>query len=116
MKMNNPKKNYKKLARVIKAIAHPGRLQLLDILKKGDLCVCELQCLIKDNPDCIDHIHGDIGSDISTISRHLSQMRDAGIIEDRREGKKIIYHLKIPCILDFIDCILEAMKNKEAEE
>ncbi|HEY9766103.1 MAG TPA: metalloregulator ArsR/SmtB family transcription factor, partial [Chroococcales cyanobacterium] len=82
---------YRLRAQVIKAMAHPSRLMMLDALEDGEKCVCELQKLV--------------GSDISTVSKHLSLMKAAGIVMDRKEGLNVYYRLKVPCILRFFGCV-----------
>lgn len=77
--------------RVLKAMAHPSRLLILETLVHGDQCVCELQRLV--------------GSDISTVSKHLALMRRAGLVEDRRQGLQVFYRLRVPCVMKFFDCV-----------
>jgi len=84
------KSYYRDKARVIQAMAHPGRLLMIDALAMGEKCVCELQELV--------------GSDITTVSKHLKLMKDAGLVEDRKEGLKVFYRLKLPCIFRCFDC------------
>ena len=69
--MNRAK--YEARAKVIKALAHPSRLMMIDSLSEGEKCVCELRELV--------------GSDFSTVSKHLSLMREAGVVEDRKVGQ-----------------------------
>jgi DNA-binding transcriptional ArsR family regulator len=76
---------------MLKAMAHPSRLLMLETLADGERCVCELQQLV--------------GSDISTVSKHLALMRGAGLVDDRREGLKVFYRLRVPCIVDLFACI-----------
>ncbi len=78
-------------ARVLKAMAHPSRLLMLERLVEGECCVCDLQALV--------------GADMSTVSKHLALMRRAGLVEDRREGLKVFYKLRVPCVMGFLDCI-----------
>lgn len=78
-------------AKVIKAMAHPSRLMIIDELGHGERCVCELQELV--------------GHDMSTVSKHLAVLKNAGIVIDERRGKQIFYTLKVPCILKFFHCI-----------
>ena len=66
-------------------------------LGKGSHCVCDLQELV--------------GSDMSTVSRHLSVLRSAGLIENEKLGKKVLYSLRFPCILDFLDCVDNALRE-----
>ncbi|HEY3376872.1 MAG TPA: metalloregulator ArsR/SmtB family transcription factor [Armatimonadota bacterium] len=82
---------YTQKAQIIKALAHPSRLMMIDALAEGEKCVCELQRLV--------------GSDMSTVSKHLTVMRNAGIVADRKEGLQVFYRLRVPCILRFFDCI-----------
>lgn len=72
-------------------MAHPSRLLLLETLLEGERCVCDLQRLV--------------GADLSTVSKHLALLRDAGLVEDRREGLKVFYRLRVPCVLRFLDCV-----------
>ncbi len=82
---------YDKRAKVLKAMAHPSRLAMLEALAEGELCVCDLQKIV--------------GSDISTVSKHLAVMKTAGLVEDRKEGLWVHYRLRVPCVLRFMDCI-----------
>ncbi|MGC4119291.1 MAG: metalloregulator ArsR/SmtB family transcription factor [Myxococcales bacterium] len=83
--------DYVRRAKVIKAMAHPSRLQMIDALSEGERCVCELQKLV--------------GADMSTVSKHLSLMKSAGLVLDRRQGLQVFYRLRVPCILRFFDCV-----------
>ncbi len=82
---------YKQKATIIKAMAHPSRLMMVDALAAGELCVCDLQRLV--------------GADMSTVSKHLSVMKNAGIVTDRKEGLKVFYRLRVPCVMRFFECI-----------
>jgi DNA-binding transcriptional ArsR family regulator len=98
---------YEARAEVMKALAHPSRLMIADALADGEMCVCELQEIV--------------GSTMPTVSRHLSQMKNAGIIEGRREGNQIYYRLLVPCVLRLFGCIdavlhSEHMRAAEAAE
>jgi DNA-binding transcriptional ArsR family regulator len=87
--MNN--EIYKSKANIIKAMAHPSRLMMIDALAEGEKCVCELQVLVD--------------ADMSTVSKHLTIMKNAGLVIDRKEGLKVFYRLRVPCVLRFFDCI-----------
>jgi len=82
---------YEAKARVIKALAHPSRLMMVDALAEGEKCVCELTEIV--------------GSDISTVSKHLALMKEAGVVDDRKVGVQVFYRLRVPCILNFFGCI-----------
>jgi DNA-binding transcriptional ArsR family regulator len=90
---------YQLRAAVFKALAHPSRLLMVDELSRGERCVCELTELV--------------GSDISTVSKHLSVLKRAGIVQDDRRGLQVFYRLRCPCILRFLDCIEAVIEEKE---
>ncbi len=104
MQQHNKYLQYQKQAEVAKAVGHPLRVAVVDFLRNGEQCVC----------DIADHI----GSERSNVSRHLSVMVRAGILEYRKEGLKVIYKLRTPCILDFFSCITDVLRQqaKENEE
>lgn len=77
-------------ASIFKALGHPTRLFIVHQLGKKERCVCELTALV--------------GDDISTISKHLSVLKNAGIIDSVRKGNQIIYRLKLRCVLDISIC------------
>jgi len=89
---------FEKQAEVAKAIAHPLRIAIIHFLKDGERCVCD--------------IAEQIGSERSNVSRHLSVMVNAGVLEYRKEGLKVIYRLKTPCILDFFSCVTRVLKQQ----
>ena len=85
-------------AKIVKALAHPARLLIVDELsKQGERCVCELTDLV--------------GSDMSTVSRHLAQLKTAGIVEDEKRGKMIFYRLRVTCLTKFFACIESVLKR-----
>ena len=89
---------FEKQAEIAKAIAHPLRVSIVSFLKDGEQCVC----------DIADHI----GSERSNVSRHLSVMVNAGLLEYRKEGLKVIYRLKCRCIVDFFSCVSNVLKQQ----
>ena len=93
---------YEARAKIIKALAHPSRLFIVEELQKKERCVGELAEMI--------------GSDQSTISKHLSILKTEGLVLDERHGTTILYHLKCPCILNFIDCVEEVLETKTQEQ
>ena len=99
--MKKQEARVKARAKVLKAMAHPSRLTILEELEQGERCVCELTDAV--------------GADMSTVSRHLSLLRNAGIIGDRRDGVKIYYTLKIPCLKNFFGCIESVLKQQAKE-
>jgi ArsR family transcriptional regulator len=82
---------FKMQAQVFKALAHPGRLLMVHELSKGERCVCELAALV--------------GSEMPTVSRHLSQLKHAGIVDDEKRGAQVFYRLVTPCVMNFFECV-----------
>ena len=91
---------YEIRAELLKAVAHPARLMMLDALAEGEKCVCELQELV--------------GSAMPTISRHLDRMKSAGIVTGRRDGNRIYYRLLVPCITKIFPCLDEALRAQRS--
>ncbi|NWF82369.1 MAG: helix-turn-helix transcriptional regulator [Bryobacteraceae bacterium] len=88
-------------AKVFKALAHPSRLFMVDVLSQGERCVCELTAMV--------------GADMSTVSKHLSVLKAAGIVSDSKRGMQVYYKLKMPCVLRLFDCVGEVL-SRSAEE
>ena len=89
-------------ARVIKAMSHPARLLIIDELGIGERNVTELTRLV-----------GLL--DVSTVSKYLSTLRNAGLVESDKRGSQVYYSLRVPCILNFFGCV-EAVLRTSAEE
>jgi ArsR family transcriptional regulator len=87
---------FRRQAAVLKALAHPTRLFVADLLSRGPLCVCE----IRDR----------VGADLSTVSKHLAVMTRAGVLSRRKKGLQVHYRLKTPCVTGFFACTLRVMK------
>lgn len=85
-------------ARVLKAMAHPSRLLIIEELQNTERCVCELTEMI--------------GADISTVSKHLSVLRQAGIVADDKRGNQVYYRLRVPCMLKFFDCVESVLESQ----
>ena len=92
---------FEKQAEIVKSIAHPLRIAILDFLRNGEQCVC----------DIAEHI----GSERSNVSRHLSVMVKAGVLGSRKDGLKVIYELKTSCILEFFSCVTGVLKQQAKE-
>jgi DNA-binding transcriptional ArsR family regulator len=89
-------------AQILKALAHPSRLLIVEELGKGERCVCELTEMI--------------GADTSTVSKHLSVMKNAGIIDYEKRGTSMYYSLKMNCVLNFFSCVNKVLKERAAEQ
>ncbi|MEW6052098.1 MAG: metalloregulator ArsR/SmtB family transcription factor [Candidatus Zixiibacteriota bacterium] len=99
---NKTKAHFEAKARIIKAMAHPTRLFIVDELSRKERCVCELTEMI--------------GADTSTVSKHLSILRAAGIVQDEKRGLQVFYSLKVPCILNFFGCVSQVQKLSAKEQ
>lgn len=78
-------------AEIFKALAHPSRIMIIEALAQGKHCVNELTEMV--------------GSDMSTVSRHLAQLRNVGLIRDDKVGLQVFYELRCKCVLKFLDCV-----------
>jgi ArsR family transcriptional regulator len=93
------RKLYELKAEVLKALAHPLRLAVVDSLSDGERCVC----------DIAEHV----GSERSNVSRHLAVMLRAGVLECRKDGLRVLYTLKTPCVRDFLSCATGVLREGE---
>ncbi len=89
---------FAKQAKVLKALANESRLRIVDRLSRGESTVGELVDLV--------------GSDASTVSKHLALLRAHGIVEDRREGTFVYYRLLTPCVCNFLTCATQVLKER----
>ncbi|MBK7770998.1 MAG: winged helix-turn-helix transcriptional regulator [bacterium] len=87
-------------ADVFKALGHPARLAIVDMLADGERCVCE--------------INDQIGSDMSTVSRHLAVLRNVGLLSSDKRGNQVFYRLECPCITSFYGCIESVISGTPA--
>ena len=99
--MQQNRKDLVDRAKVFKALGHPSRLLMVEALGQGEKCVCELRELV--------------GSDISTISKHLSVLKEAGVVQDDRRGTSIYYSLRMRCVSSFLECVTRFL-NREMED
>lgn len=89
---------YHRQAKILKALAHPTRLYIAGLLAKGPLCVCR--------------ITEKIGDDVSTISKHLSVMKAAGILSSEKKGLQVVYTLETPCVTQVFFCASRVITSK----
>jgi ArsR family transcriptional regulator len=89
-------------ARIIKAIAHSTRLFIIDELSREEKCVAELTRMI--------------GADTSTVSKHLTILKNAGIIGAEKRGSHVYYRLRVPCIIGFFSCVESVLKSTSKEQ
>ena len=89
---------YEVRARILKALAHPSRLCLVDRLSREECSVAQLTQAV--------------GADMSTVSKHLSLLRSAGLVLDDKRGNQVFYRLAAPCVLDFFSCIESVLQSQ----
>ena len=88
-------------AEIVKALAHSTRLIIVDELSRGERCVCDLRDLV--------------GADLSTVSKHLSVLKAAGIVRDDKRGLQVFYSLRVPCLLNFFSCVEAVLETTAAD-
>jgi ArsR family transcriptional regulator len=84
--------------KIIKAMAHPVRLMVIEFLLGGERSFSEVFNLF--------HL------DKSTISKHLLVLKESGVISSRKAGREMIYTLEVPCVADFFRCATVVIKDK----
>lgn len=92
----------KSRADVLKALAHPSRLYMVEKIREQPHCVCELSELV--------------GSDTSTVSKHLSILKAAGILRDRKEGTTVYYSLACDCIDEILSAVESVVRSHLARQ
>jgi ArsR family transcriptional regulator len=98
----NDDRVYRMKAEIIKAIAHPIRLAVLDSVQAGEKCVCD--------------IAEEVGAERSNVSRHLSVLVKAGVLSCRKDGLNVFYKLRCACVLDVLECATRVLKQNVDEE
>ncbi|MBQ9452965.1 MAG: winged helix-turn-helix transcriptional regulator [Desulfovibrio sp.] len=85
-------------AKIFKALGHPTRLLMVDALRTGEKCVCELQTIA--------------GADMSTVSKHLSILREAGVVSSEKRGTNIYYSISLCCLDSFLACSSAMLQSR----
>jgi DNA-binding transcriptional ArsR family regulator len=93
---------YEGQANVLKALGQPTRLQILELLKDGERCVCE--------------IFPAIHQEQANVSKHLSILKQAGILESRKDGLRILYRIKTPEIFNLLIGTSKILKAQASEQ
>jgi ArsR family transcriptional regulator len=92
---------YKEKAKIFKALSHSTRLFMVDRLFSQEMCVTDL-------------MEG-LDSDVSTVSKHLSVLKNAGIVRDERRGSMVFYSLAMPCVVDVFNCVAKELGARSQE-
>lgn len=93
------KRKYEELARISKSLAHATRLYIIHKLDEQEYCVKELTEMI--------------GADISTVSKHLAVLKNAGIIIDEKRGNCVYYSLQCQCVLSMFSCLTNVIDSNK---
>ncbi len=87
---------YFEMAKIGKALAHPTRMFIVDKLNEKEHCVKELTEMI--------------GADISTVSKHLTVLKNSGIVSDEKRGNCVYYKLECTCVLNIFRCVMNVIQ------
>jgi len=82
--------------KILKALADPTRLKIVELLKQGEICACKFVPLTKKAQP--------------TVSQHLKNLENAGIVKSKKEGKMIFYSVVDPKIFDLIEIAKKVSK------
>ena len=87
--------------RVFRALGNETRLQITEALSRRESCVSDLRELV--------------GASWSTVSQHLSVLKNAGIVDCTRQGNQVLYRLALPCVASFVSCLHAAAQGQRVE-
>ncbi len=91
--------NYDSQAKLFKALMHPARLAILDVLRTGEACVC--------------HLEAALGYRQAYLSQQLMVLREAGLVDDQREGWNVYYRVSKPEVFSVIDAACAALGDRK---
>ncbi len=92
---------YDEQAQLFKVLTHPARLAILNILRDGEHCVC--------------HMEAHLGYRQAYISQQLMVLREAGLIQDRRDGWNVFYHVAEPRIFAVLTAVEQIVEPKNGD-
>ena len=85
------------IASLFRIVGHPSRIQIIYFLQ--------------DNPTCVCDIAKELGLNKSVTSKHLSQLRDVGIVEMKKNGTQVMCSIAMPCIISMMECVIHPDKR-----
>jgi len=94
------KKVAEQVAEVLKAVAHPVRLQIVELLETNEMCVGD--------------IVEALGGKQAVTSQQLNMMRDKGVLECRRDGTKVFYRIENKNVIKLLHCVYDHCKTRKA--
>jgi len=86
-------------AEVLKAVAHPVRLQIVELLENKEMCVGDIVTAL--------------GGKQAITSQQLNMMKDKGVLNCRRNGTKVYYRIENKNVIKLLDCIYDHCKTKK---
>ncbi|MHC4664704.1 MAG: ArsR/SmtB family transcription factor [Planctomycetota bacterium] len=86
------------VAEVLKAVGHPVRLQIVELLEEGEKCVGDIAKAV--------------GGKQAITSQHLNMMRDKGVLSCRREGARVYYRIENRSVIKLLHCIYDHCQRK----
>jgi DNA-binding transcriptional ArsR family regulator len=90
----------RQVAEVLKAVAHPVRLQIVELLETHEMCVGD--------------IVEALGGKQAVTSQQLNMMRDKGVLECRRDGAKVFYRIENKNVIKLLHCVYDHCKTEKA--
>lgn len=87
---------------IFKAIAHPVRLQIVDLLADGPRCACEIAAQFPE-------------SDRTTVSKHLALMVQRGVLTAEKRGVNVVYALRLTCLSGALRCVIGFESSSDEE-
>ncbi len=90
-----------KQAEVLRALGHQVRLEILELLRDGEICVCEMEPALRLRQP--------------NISQHLAALRAAGLVATRRDGVRAMYRVVDPAVYDLVDLVTGITHRESAE-
>lgn len=94
--------SYENQAAIFKALAHPARLFMVEQVADGEKCVGDLVNLL--------------GLDASTVSKHLTVLRNAGVLADNKRGNMVFFKIRMECVVGFFSCTRKALESQAREQ
>lgn len=89
-------------AAVFKALSHPARLFMVKQIAEGEKCVCELVKMLE--------------LDTSTVSKHLTVLRNAGVVKVEKRGNNVYFRIRMECVVGFFSCVRKALETQAREQ
>ena len=84
-------------AEILNAMSHPARLEILEVLRDGESCVCHIQAMLDQRQ--------------AYISQQLNILRQAGLITSRKEGLRVYYTVSDPALFDLLDHVRSVLQK-----